>query len=335
MRIRGTVLAGAALAAAAFSTPHAEEVLRFGTNVQPMMHMNNAFLVLWTSRINEAGKDQVKIELIYGLNVTNLTNLFDRVYNDVAQMSWGTVNIIGRFPLSDVSALPFAANSAEDASVAFWRLHAAGGLGDEYKDFRPLVIVVFPQAGIHTSKKPIATMEDMKGLKMRIGSKVAGQIVTELGSAPIATATNEMYESVQRGLVDGLYSQWTAFQPFKLHEVTFQHLDAQLGASTAMIFMAEKKYQSLPDGARRALDANTGEAPSREFGKFWDTVQAQGRADVAALPGHTIRTLAPAEATRWRQALETVNVEWAKSVPGGEKTLSMYRAELAKLQAAR
>jgi TRAP-type C4-dicarboxylate transport system substrate-binding protein len=298
--------------------------------------MNNAFLVPWTARINEAGKDHVKVELHYGLSLTNLTNSFDRVYNDVAQISWGTVSIFGgRFPLSDVTSLPFAANVAEDASVAFWRLYAAGGVGDEYRDFRPLVTVVFPQAGLHTSRKPVATMEDLKGLKIRVGSKVAGEIVTALGAAPITLATSEMYESMQRGLVDGLYSQWTAFQPFKLHEVTSNHLDAPLGGSTAMIFMAAKKYQSLSAEARRALDANMGEAPSREFGQFWDKVQAEGRADVAALRGHTIRDLAPGEVVRWRERLENVNVEWARSVSGGEKALAMYRAELAKLQTVR
>jgi TRAP-type C4-dicarboxylate transport system substrate-binding protein len=192
---------------------------------------------------------------------------------------------------------------------------------------------MFPQQGIHTVRKGIAKLEDVKGLKIRVGSRVAGQIAVALGAAPITLATSEMYEALQRGTVDGVFAQWTAFQPFKLQEVTFQHLDVPLGGAAGMIYMAEKKYRSLSAKGRKAIDDNSGEAPSREFGKFWDSVQAQGRADVEALKGHSIHQLPKTEFERWKQLLEPVNQQWAKSVAGGEKTLAMFRAELAKLQA--
>ena len=141
----------------------------------------------------------------------------------------------------------------------------------------------------------------------------------------------EIYESVQRGTVDGTTIQWTAFQPFKLAEVTFHHLDVSLGSQPAMVFTSKKRYQALPAAARKIIDDNSGEAQTRVFGRFWDEVDAEARNAVKASGKHTVVDLAPEQSAKWRELVAPITAEWAKTTPGGDKALATYRELLAKV----
>jgi TRAP-type C4-dicarboxylate transport system substrate-binding protein len=77
----------------------------------------------------------------------------------------------------------------------------------------------------------------------------------------------ETHPSLQRGTIDATILPWSAFQPFKLAEVTSFHLEAPLGAGPGMFFMAKKKYQALNPQVRRILDENNGEPRARSWAR--------------------------------------------------------------------
>jgi TRAP-type C4-dicarboxylate transport system substrate-binding protein len=193
--------------------------------------------------------------------------------------------------------------------------------------------VTFPQQGLHTTKKPIRTLDDMRGLKFRAANKITSQMTASFGATPISLSVGEMFEGLQRGTIEGTFMPWTAFQPFKLAEVTHHHLDVPLGGAPALIFMARKKYDALPAAARRVIDANSGEKPTREFGKFWDATQISARDEVKNSKGHTVVELSAAEFEPWRQRAQAVLDQWVKDTPGGAKVLEAFRAEIARASA--
>lgn len=56
----------------------------------------------------------------------------------------------------------------------------------------------------YTTKKPIETVEDLKGLKLRVmESPTAIRMVELLGATPIAMSQSEVYTSLQQGVLDG------------------------------------------------------------------------------------------------------------------------------------
>ena len=185
------------------------------------------------------------------------------------------------------------------------------------------------------ASKPMKTLDDFKGVKFRTGSKIAGDIILALGGTPISIEVGEMTQSLQRGIVEGVIMPWTAFNPFKLDEVTKYHVDVPFGGGPIYIFMAKKKYETLPADAKRAIDANSGEGPSREFGKWWDQEQKKTHDRVASTPGHTVATLPPEEYGRWKARVQTVLDEWGKSAPGAAEVLAAYKAEIANVEAGK
>jgi TRAP-type C4-dicarboxylate transport system substrate-binding protein len=194
-------------------------------------------------------------------------------------------------------------------------------------------MITFPPSGVHYAKQP-KTLENLKGLKIATGSKVTADAIERLGGTPLSMVTSDYYTAVQRSMVDAVLVQWTAFQPFKLQDVTFYHLETKLGGAAGMVFMAKKKYDALPAAVKKILDDNSGEAESRVYGKFWDDVDNEGRDMVKALGDkHQIVQQTPEMAAQWRKAVEPVIGDWVKSTPDGEKVLAAFREQSAKVKA--
>lgn len=337
MKISAIIIVAAAAIGFAVTPAWADEVnLLFGTTLPAQVHLNMRVLHPWAERINEQGKGIIHIDVRDGESIANLSNFYSRVEDDVIQIAWGLQSAVGgKFPRTLVGALPFEVDKAENGSVALWRLFKGGLLDAEYDTVQPLYVITFPPSGIHFARPP-ATLETLAGLKLAIGSKVGADTIARLGGAPISMVTSDYYTAVQRGMVDAVLVQWTAFQPFKLQDVTFYHVDTELGGATGMVFMAKRKYAALPPAARKILDDNSGEAESRVYGAFWDDVNREGRDMVKALgEKHQIVTPRPEIVAKWRQAVSPVVDDWVKTTPDGAKVLAAFRTEMGGLKAGR
>ncbi len=311
-----------------------EMVLTFATTNAPQAHLNARVHHPWAARINEQGKGIVRVDVRDGPTIANHLNFYQRVLDDVVQIAWGLpLYVSGKFVKSNVTSLPFVVEKAEEASVAYWRLYKSGSLDSEFDQIVPLHLVVFPQSGIHLAKPP-RSLDNLSGLKIGTGSKIISDLISRMGGAAISIPLTDYYEGLQRGTIDGTNSQWTQFQPFKLGEVTFHHIDTNLGGAAGMTFMSKRKWDSLPPAVRKILEDNSGEAQSRLFGKFWDDVNEEGRQAIRAQPDkHKIINLTPAQEAAWREKVSPVIDDWAKSTPDGAKLLEQFNAEIKKVKA--
>jgi TRAP-type C4-dicarboxylate transport system substrate-binding protein len=288
----------------------------------------------WAERINAAANGAIKVEVVEGYNVANLQNIYERLNNDVVQIGWVIHSLIGgKFPLTEVAGLPFLADRSEPLAVALWRLYKSGALDSEYDEMMPLGLDVFAQSQIHFTK-PRKNLDDLSGLKISSSSRVQTVLIGKLGATPLNMPPSDFYESLQRGVVDATMTSWAAFAPFKLQEVTFYHLEAPFGAGTNGFLMTRKKYNSLPAAARKALDENSGEALTRQFGKFMDGESDLMRNPVAADPKkHTIVHLTPDQLAKWKPKVDAVIADWVAQNPARGPLLAKFREILAQVQA--
>jgi TRAP-type C4-dicarboxylate transport system substrate-binding protein len=187
---------------------------------------------------------------------------------------------------------------------------------------------------VHT-RAPLKTLDSLNGVKLIVGAKVAADVVARLGAAPVTLPLTQVYEALQRGVADGAVTQWTAFLPFKLWEVTKFHVDTQMGANAGAVFMSKKRYGALSEASRKVIDANSGEAQSRAFGAYWEAQQSNNRETTKKDAAHTIVTLSPAQDAVWRGHAEAVAAEWAKGVPDGPRILAAYKEILAQVKAGK
>ena len=141
----------ALMVAAGLAPASAEEAVLVFATTSPPASVNNARMFHpWAAKVNEAGKGLVRIDVRDGAAIANKDNFYDRVVNDVIQISFGTQKYVGqKFPRSEVVGLPFEADKAEVGAVAFWRLYKTGLLDAEYDDVTPLYLAQLGQQNMH------------------------------------------------------------------------------------------------------------------------------------------------------------------------------------------
>jgi len=317
------------------SAVHADEptTLKFGFPAPPTSFVLKESIEPWQKDVEAATKGSVKFNTFPAGSVGNFNNILDRTLNGVVDLSFGIFGPYSdQFPRSQVTALPFeTGNNTTETAVVLWRLYDKGVIAPEYGQVKVLTLFNFPSSALHT-KKPIKTLEDVKGLKLSVTNRTAGQTAELLGSAPISLTPADVYQAEQRGVIDGMFQAWTAVQTFKLYEVTSYHLNLPVGQQPAFIFMNKASFAKLPAAEQQAIDKLSGEPFARRFGKAVDANDRGSENAVKAMAGHTVSELTAAEAARWKQRLSPVVEGWAKQTPDGEKVLAAFRAELAKFR---
>ena len=156
---------------------------------------------------------------------------------------------------------------------------------------------------LHTADKKVETMADMQGLRIRTPSPAVSDMLSFLGATPQGLPPGEVYENLQRGVIDGTVFPWDPMKSFGLIEVTNNHLD--FGAYTVSFFfvMNEGTYNGLSPKAQACIDEHSGSALVEKFGGWWDDWDRPAREEAVAA-GHTIVALTEEQRDEWRAALE-------------------------------
>ncbi len=132
---------------------------------------------------------------------------------------------------------------------------------------------------ISNNVRPVTVPADLKGLKLRTpGSKTRVLAFTMLGASPITMNIGEVYLALQQGVVDGQENPFGNINKWKWYEVQ-KYISLSRHVYTPITFVMNlKKYNSLTDEQRAAVDraAMRAEGASRQYGTSNDaTLLAQ------------------------------------------------------------
>jgi TRAP-type C4-dicarboxylate transport system substrate-binding protein len=178
-------------------------------------------------------------------------------------------------------------------------------------------------------------MEDFKGVKFAVTSRTSGEYLEMLGGVAINMQPSEVYQAMQRGVVEGTALGWPAVPTFKIEEVAKHHLDVFYTVNPAFVFMNKDAYAKLSGKAKATIDKYSGEAYSRRLGEVTDRMDANGREHTRSQSGQQFTTIDGAELERWKKLFAPVIDEWVKATPDGARVLAAYKAEIAKIRAAK
>ena len=218
----------------------------------------------------------------------------------------------GRFPRTSLIDLPFLTDDAGAATYALWEL-LPDQLADEYKGLKVLALHAHNGGLIHTRDKKVTTMEDLEGLRIRTPSPAISDMLSYLGATPQGLPPGEVYENLQRGVIDGTVFPWDPVASFGLNEVLNYHLDAGVYTVSFFFVMNQRSYDQLSDEAKACVDKYSGDALVAKFGDWWDAWDAPGR-EGAEAAGHEITELSDEERARWREALQPMIADHIKKV---------------------
>ena len=325
------VAAFCALATGAGAEPITLRVHHFNS---PKSIAHRLFLQPWADEIEERTEDRVEVQVYPAMQLGGRpSDLYGQARDGVVDIVWTLPGYsAGRFPLTEAFELPFVCGDAEATSQALNEFYR-GWLQDEYEDTRPLVFHAAAPGHIHTADRPVRSLEDLEGMKLRTPSRASAAMLEALGAVPIGMPVPRVYEALSRGVVEGAWIPWTIMRPFRLHEVTRHHTEVSLSCVLFLMTMNKARYESLPADIRAIVDETTGMALAKRLGRLWQDDEEPGRA-IAREQGDSIFPLAEAERERWRAATQPVIDSWVEKVNAmghdGEAMLADARRLVAK-----
>lgn len=243
----------------------------------------------------------------------------------------------GRFPSMEVMELPFLTQDAEGGSRTAWQIYEKFGQKD-FAAVKPLAFNVHDRGQIHNNKRPITSVADFKGLKLRAPTRLTNKLVAALGATPVSIPMPSLPDAISKGVADGYILPWEVVPTMKLHELTKYHSEINppqdgLYSTLFAVVMNKARYDSLPDELKKVIDAHSGADFSASIGRAWDASAAGARAQ-AEQRGNQFHALDAQAADGIRQAARRVEQDWVKEVTAkgydGQAMLEAARALVAE-----
>jgi TRAP-type transport system periplasmic protein len=343
MKRRSFIAAGAATAgAAALNAPvsaQAPVVLKFHTFMAPQSNVWKTMHMAWMDKVEKEAGGRIKFERYPAMQLGGTpVQLYDQAKDGVVDIIWTLPgNTTGRFPRIEVFELPFMMSNADATSRALWE-YSQTVAKDEFKDVHVIALQVHGPGVIHTKDKPIRSVGDLKGLKVRGPTRLATKLLVSLGAAPVGMLLPQIPDALSKGVIDGCVIPWEVVPSVKVEELTKFHteFDPKGGAlytTTFVMAMNKAKYESLPADVKKIIDANSGLEASAFLGRTQQSNDPNGR-KTAEDRKNTIYTMTPEETKAFRIAADQVDDDWVKDMNGkgfnGKMLLDTAKQLIAK-----
>jgi TRAP-type C4-dicarboxylate transport system substrate-binding protein len=276
----------------------------------------------WIKQIEQATNGRVKIEVYPSQTLVKGPDMWKQVRAGVVDIGWCFHGYWPeQTPLADVISLPFLPiKSAEQASEVLWRLYEKyPAIQKEFSDVQPLLLYTTSPYFVLTTRKQVKTLEDIKGMKIRIPGGPPTEMVKALGAVPLTIPMPDMYQALDKGVVDGMGAPWEAVQGFRLYEVARYYTMVPTVTPYFSICANKQKWASLPKDVRDQITSVSGRTGAKFWGRnFFDTAEDDAVAKAKAGNHQMVRYELPAaELDRWRKvAGEPLWDEWVKKMEG-------------------
>jgi TRAP-type C4-dicarboxylate transport system substrate-binding protein len=281
-------------------------------NFFPPTHFNAVLAEEWGQEIEKRTDGRVKFTYYPGGALLKGPEMYDGIMKGVADVGMSLfAYTAGRFPVMEALDLPMGYPSGEVATFV---------ANDFYNEFKPEetkdVKFLYLHAhgpGLLHSKKPVKTMEDVKGLKIRC-TGFSAKAAAALGGVPVAMGQGAAYEALQKGVVEATLAPMEVLKGWKQAEVIDYTTECySIGYTTAMyVIMNMDKWNSLPKDVQRAFE-KVSEDWIPKHAQGWDKADADGR-DFTLEQDNEIIPLSAEEQARWAEAVRPVIDAYAQSL---------------------
>ncbi|MGD8332029.1 MAG: TRAP transporter substrate-binding protein [Desulfobacterales bacterium] len=277
----------------------------------PSTHIQTKVPEAWAAEIEKLSKGQIKIKIFAAGSLTPAPQIYDGVVKGISDFGLSVFAYSpGRFPVIAAVDNPLGYPNAYVATKT---------INELYRQFKPKelsdvhVCYLFAHGPglLHSAKKPIRTLEDVKGLKIR-STGTSQLIVRALGAAPVAMSQGETYDALKKSIVDGTLVPIEALEGFKQAEVLKYTTLTYSAAYSQGFFVAMnlKKWNALPKDLQQII-TDVSMKYEEITAKAWEDSDISGRKFALGL-GHEFIELSDAESAKFKEAVQPVFDEYIK-----------------------
>lgn len=291
----------------------ADETLRLHQFLPAQANVPTLILDVWADKIEQESGGRIEIQRFPSMQMGGKPpELMDQAIDGVADIVWTVVGYTpGRYPRTEVFELPFMMTNGEAVSRAYWTLFEKEMKDTEFANLKVLGTWVHG-AGLFHSAEPLTSIDDMKGVKMRGGSRMVNKLLERLGATPIGMPVPAVPEALSKGVITATTIPWEVTTSLKVSELVSNHTefsDRALYTLTFVLAMNKARYEGLPDDLKKIIDDNSGLEFSAFAGRTQEEADAPAR-QLAVDRGNNIIVLDGEETARWEAKAAPVIEEW-------------------------
>jgi len=295
------------------------------------------FLVPWARKVEAESGGRFRINLFPSMQLGGgPTQLFDQARDGLADIVWAVpANTPGRFPKIEAFELPFVPSRRALVNSRAIQDYAAAHLQDEFRDVHALSFSCRDRGVVH-SNRTVRSIEDLKGLRLHVTNRLAGEAVHALGARGVSVPIPQVPMAIAGHIIDGCVDPWDIVPALRLHDAFKAHTDfaeSALSTATFVLAMNRAAYERLPRDLKTVIDNNSGQVAAGMAGAMWDR-EAKAVTDMVRERGASITLLRADDVAQWRTATAPVIAAWRREMKergiDGGKLLASARAMLER-----
>ena len=282
-------------------------------NYFPPTHMNSIIMDKYCKELSKRSNGKLEISQYTGGTLLTAPKIAAGVSTGIADLGISHCTYTrGRFPVMEIMELPLGFPSGWVAG------HAANEFYNKFKPkewdtYHLLMFSTSPPCTVQTLSKPVRTLEDLKGMKVRGTGRIA-DIIKALGALPMPLEMVDVYESLRRGVLDGNLGNFEQMKGFKIGEL-LKYDSGSWKVSSVNIFyliMNKSKWASLPPDMQALISDYSGPF-LEEWTVAWNRIDIEGKDFFLKQGGKTV-PISDKEMERWARAVEPVITDYKKDM---------------------
>ncbi len=281
-------------------------------------------VVQFAADVDKATGGKLKIQVHPNASLFKAPEIKRAVQGGQAQI--GEILISGysnEDPIFGVDSVPFLATSYKDAQKLWNASRKALEERFAKQGMMVLYAVPWPPQGIYSSK-PLASVADMRGLKMRTYNPYTSRIAELAGAQPVTIQAAELAQAFATGAVNANITSGATGYDTKAWEVVKNYYDTQAWIPKNIVFVNRKAFDALDKATQDALLKCAREAETR--GWKVSEEKAKWYLEQLAKNGMSVQPPSSQLAADFRKIGQTMTEEWIKTAGSdGKAIVDAYR----------
>jgi TRAP-type C4-dicarboxylate transport system substrate-binding protein len=306
--------------------------LRFSHWAPPNHPLSLTGVPEWVSAVEKASGGSIKIEVYPTEQLGKATDHYDMARDGVADITWVNAGLQpGRFPVAQAIEFPWLFGDPAGGTLAFdewYRPYAA----KEMKDVKVCLLHVLLPSELH-SKREIKSVDDMKTLKIRTANATQARYMTSLGAVIVPVPAPGARDAIEKGVADSILFPWNSLITFGIDNVLSYHMDAPFSSNGFELVFNTASYDKLSPAQKKVIDDHCTPEWSARFTAGWNAAEFEGKAKLAAKPGHVVYPISAAFMGDLQKTVEPLRKTWADDIRKvGEDPDKVYNGLIESLK---
>lgn len=157
----------------------------------------------------------------------------------------------------------------------------------------------------YTTKKPIRTLSDLQGMKIRVPeSTLLEDLITTLGAVPVPMAFDKVYSALETGQIDGAENNWPSYESTRHNEVAVYYTVDEHTRIPELQLISQSTWDRLPEDYQELILQCAKESAEYERALWTERVRTSKEKVISE--GCQVTELSPAEKQKFLDAVSPI-----------------------------